>query len=176
MPERHLVLVGLPGAGKSTVGPRVAQALGREFVDLDAEIERAAGRTIPEIFARDGEAAFRALERAESRALLAPGGRPVVLAPGGGWIEDAANRALLGREATGVYLAVSPGVALARMGAAVEGRPLLAGDDPAKKLSELAHRRNPLYLQCQHTVSVDSMTPDQVVSSIVALASQEIGD
>jgi len=176
MPERHLVLVGLPGAGKSTVGPRVAQALGREFVDLDAEIERAAGRSIPEIFARDGEAAFRALERAESRALLSPGGPPLVLAPGGGWIEDPVNLALLGTVATGVYLAVSSGVALARMGATVEGRPLLAGPDPAKKLSELAHRRIPLYLQCQHTVSVDSMTPDQVVSSIVALASQEIGD
>lgn len=176
MPERHLVLVGLPGSGKSTVGPRVAQALGREFVDLDAEIERAAGRTIPEIFARDGEAAFRALERAESRALLASDGRPLVLAPGGGWIEDDANRALLGAGAMGVFLAVSPAVALARMGAAVEDRPLLAGVDPAKKLSELARRRNPLYLQCQHTVSVDSMTPDQVVFSIVALASREFGD
>jgi len=176
MPERHLVLVGLPGAGKSTVGPRVASALGRAFHDLDTEIERAAGRGVAEIFARDGEPAFRALERAASAALLAPGARPIVLAPGGGWIEDSGHRSLLGGAVLGVYLDVSPAVAVARMGPAAEARPLLAGGDAVKKLSEIANRRRALYLQCQHTVSVDSMTADQVVSYIVALASREIGD
>ena len=166
----HLVLLGLPGAGKSTVGPLVAQALGRRYVDLDAEIERRAGRSVAAIFAADGEAAFRAQERAVTAELLTAGSDPLVLSPGGGWVEDPANRALLGVRAFAVYLRVSPAVALQRMGGAVADRPLLAGADPAAALSRILARREPFYLQSQHTVSVDSMPPDAVASSIVALA------
>lgn len=166
----HLVLLGLPGAGKSTVGPLVAAALGRPFVDLDAEIVRRAGRPVPAIFAADGEAAFRALERAVTAELLTPGTEPVVLSPGGGWVEDPANRATLGRGVVAVYLRVTPAVALQRMGGTVADRPLLAGGDPVSALSRILARREAYYLQSQHTVSVDSMTPDAVASSIVALA------
>lgn len=168
---RHLVLLGLPGAGKSTIGPLVARALGRAFVDLDAAIESREGRAVPEIFATAGEGAFRRVERDLTATLLAPGRPPLVLAPGGGWIEDPANRAWLGEGAVAVYLRVSVPVALARMGAAVEARPLLAGADPAAKLDELLRRREPFYLQAEYTLSSDTMSPDAAASSIVALAS-----
>ena len=168
--QRHIVLLGLPGAGKSTVGPLVARALGRVFVDLDQEIERREGRRVAMIFAAGGESAFRVLEREVTAELLAPVRPPIVLAPGGGWVEDPANRALIGSVATGVYLRVSPAIAVERMGAATEARPLLAGGDAVRKLSEVLVRREAMYVQSQYTVSVDLMTPGEVATSIVALA------
>ncbi len=170
----RIVLVGLSGAGKSTVGPLVAAGMRRDdgqpwsFVDLDAEIERRTGRSVPEIFARQGEAAFRKLERAVSGELAMR--RELVVATGGGWVEltDAVQR--LSADAMLVYLAVSPEVAVARIQAQGGGRPLLAGDDPAAKLRELFGRRESMYLQAQHTVSVDLLRPDAVASYIVALA------
>lgn len=172
----HLVLLGLPGAGKSTVGPIVADALGREFVDLDREIERRGRRSISDIFAAQGERAFRTLERALSLELLAAGRSPIVFAPGGGWVEDPENRGLLGAGSITVYLRVSPTVAVARLGTETVTRPLLAGGDPEQKLRELLSRREPLYVQSQYTLSVDSMTPGEVALSIVALASGEFAD
>lgn len=171
----HLVLLGLPGAGKSTVGPIVARALGRAFVDLDLEIERREGLSVEAIFAAWGEGEFRALERRLTAELLATGGPPIVLAPGGGWVEESANQMLIGAAVFAVYLRVTPGVAVGRMGALTETRPLLAGGEPERKLAEVLTRREPLYLQAQYTVNVDRMTPEQVASSIVALASGEFG-
>lgn len=185
MPER-IVLVGLSGAGKSTVGSLVAAQLtarvaaemtaqevapgvaGWSFVDLDAEVERRAGRTIPEIFARQGEAAFRKLERAVSKEVAQR--QRVVVAPGGGWIElrEAVSEML--HRSTAVYLRVSPEVAVARISAQGVGRPLVAGENPEENLRQLLARREPMYLQSQHVVSVDSMSPDEVAASIVALA------
>ena len=173
---RHLVLLGPPGAGKSTIGPLVADALGRRFVDLDAEIARRSGRSVMAIVAAEGEGAFRALERRLSADLLRSDGPLLVLAPGGGWVEDAENRALLGARADGIYLQVSVAVALARMGASVETRPLLAGGDPAQKLGELIRRREAFYLQARYTVSNESMSPSEAASSIVALATAERPD
>lgn len=175
-PVRHLVMLGLPGAGKSTIGPLVASALGRRYVDLDEAIESASGASVAEIFARDGEGGFRALERALTVSLLAAGGPPIVLSAGGGWVEDPENRAWLGRTADAVYVRVSAEVALSRMGAAVAARPLLAGVDPAARLGELLARREPYYLQARYTVSNDSMSPSAAASSIVALARAERPD
>lgn len=172
----HLVLLGLPGAGKSTVGPLVAQALRREFVDLDLEIERREGRSIAAIFAEQGEPAFREMERRLTAELLAPSGPPVVLAPGGGWVEDPSNREWLCRGSVAVYIRVSPAVAMARMGPAAEARPLLAGGDALRKLEGILARRESLYMQSQHTVSAETMTPADLASSIVALASIEFAD
>lgn len=170
---RHLVLLGLPGSGKSTVGPLVADALGRPFVDLDAEIEAREGMPVSRIFAERGEPYFRALEEQLTAEFTAPGEPRLVMAPGGGWAESAVNRALFGQSVSAVYLRVSPPVAMERLGDAVQARPLLAGPDPARKLTELLARREPLYLQANHTVSVDSLTPAAVASSIVALASND---
>ncbi len=158
------------------MGPLVARALQREFVDLDAEIERREGRSIGAIFAEQGEPAFRALERSLTAELLAPAGSPVVLAPGGGWVEDALNREWLGRGAVAVYIRVSPAIAMARMGPAAATRPLLAGGDAVQKLAAILARRETLYMQSQYTVSAEMMTPDEVTSSIVALASIEFAD
>jgi len=169
-----IVLVGLPGAGKSSIGQRAQQLLAERgmewrFVDLDREIERRAGRSVPEIFARQGEAAFRKLERAVSLELL--GQERVILAPGGGWIELGELVEQFRAQNPFVYLQASPGVALARIEASGEVRPLLAGGNSAQKLSDLLARREQLYLQSQHTLSVDSVTIDEAASYIVALAS-----
>lgn len=169
MSAPRIVLVGLPGSGKSTVGPLVAAALGWSFVDLDDEIVRAAGRSISEIFATEGEAGFRAWERAATVSLRDLG--PLVLAPGGGWMLSLANREALGSETEIVYLDVSPEVAATRMGGAASARPLLAGADPVVRLRELLVQRESAYLQANHTVSVDLESADEIAALIVALAS-----
>lgn len=169
-----IVLVGLPGAGKSSIGQRAQQLLAERgaewrFVDLDREIERRAGRSVAEIFARQGEAAFRKLERAVSLELL--GQDRVILAPGGGWIELGDLVEQFRAQSRFVYLQVSPGVALARIETSGEVRPLLAGGNSAEKLGELLARRESMYLQSQHTLSVDLLSVDEAASYIVALAS-----
>ncbi|MBL8996877.1 MAG: shikimate kinase [Gemmatimonadetes bacterium] len=186
-PWRFIVLLGLPGAGKSTVGPLVAARLGGAFVDLDAEIAAEAGMSVGEIFAREGEAGFRARETRATASLVArardaasasglPGAAPVVVAPGGGWVEGPANRALLGRHMWSVYLRVQVATAVSRMGASASSRPLIAGAGTAERLLELFRRREPLYVQSNHTLDVDSMTPAEVCDSIVALASRSAPD
>lgn len=164
----RIVLVGLPGAGKSTVGPLVADALGWAFVDLDAEIVKTAGRPVPEIFVSEGEEGFRRRERGATLAMA--GWEGLVLAPGGGWILDPRNLEALGAKTLVVHLHVSPEVAAARIGPSGASRPLLAGPDPVSRLHELAATREPVYLQANHTVSVDLLSPDAVASYIVALA------
>lgn len=171
---RRIVLVGLPGAGKSTVGPLVAQALGWSFVDLDREIERTAGRSVAEIFAAEGEAGFRLRERGASLAMAE--WDHLVLAPGGGWVLDPRNREALGEGTLTVYLAVSPETAARRLGPAAASRPLLAGAEPAQRLRELLKAREGLYLQANHTVSVEKVSPEDAAYSIVALATQDLPD
>lgn len=169
-------MVGLPGAGKSTVGPLLAERLGGwRFVDLDAEIERTTGRTVAEIFATDGEAAFRQLERETTQRLAAGGPVGMVLAPGGGWILDSANLSALGAATVTVYLRVSPTAALRRMAGAAAARPLLATSDPLASLKALLEAREAVYLQANHTVAAESMSPDAIADSIVALVSSGQG-
>lgn len=172
---RGVVLLGLPGAGKSTVAPRVAAALGWRWVDVDRAIEAAAGIPVVEIFARQGEAFFRAWERRVTAQVLAEA-TPVVLAPGAGWVEDPSHQRLLGTGLVGVHLQVAPSTAAARLQGSAERRPLLGEDDPTTHLTAILARRKHLYLQAKHTVSVDSMTSDEVAAIIVALASKFAGD
>ena len=167
-PVTRIVLVGLPGAGKSTVGALAAERLGWAFADLDVEIERVAGRTVAEIFAEEGEAGFRARERDATRALR--GREQVVVASGGGWALDPLNREMLGRETALVHLRVSPSVAARRLAEAPDTRPLLDPAEPEKSLRQLLDTREAAYLQANHTITVDSMTPIEVASLIVALA------
>ncbi len=165
----HLVLVGLPGAGKSTVGARLATRLGVPFVDLDQEIERVAGRSVGEIFARDGEGAFRALERETTRRLAhAPSG---VISPGGGWITQPDVVALLRPPARIVHLQVSPATALARMGNEVGLRPLLKGSDPLARLTLLAQERGAAYATADAVLDAETLTLQELVSKAAALAS-----
>jgi shikimate kinase len=142
----HLVLVGMMGAGKTTVGRRTAKLLGRPFVDADEAFVARFGRTIAEVFAADGEAAFRDLET-EVLATLLGVSEPLVIACGGGVVIREANRRLLaGDRALVVYLAADPGF-LAGRATARAHRPLLAGDDPAQVLRRLHAERDPWYRQ-----------------------------
>lgn len=165
----HLVLVGIPGAGKSSVGRELARRLDRPFVDLDDEIIARAGMSVREIFAAHGEQQFRALER-EATERIAQHESPMVIAPGGGWITVPGLVELLRPPSQLIWLRVSPPHALERLGPDVASRPLLAGSDPLGALTAIAASREAFYLQADHTLSVDSMTLDEVVRAILPLA------
>lgn len=139
---RPLVLVGLMGAGKTSVGKRLAQFLGVSFVDSDAEIELAAGMSIPEIFANMGEPAFRDGERRVISRLLT--GRPGVIATGGGAFTDARTREEIAGLACSVWLRAELGVLWDRVRDR-PGRPLLQAPDPKGVLRDLLERRYPIY-------------------------------
>ena len=134
---RHVVLTGFMASGKTAVGRRLARRLGYDFLDTDQVIEQKAGRPIPEIFSRSGEAAFRALER-EAIATLAPL-RPTVIATGGGTFVDADNRAALHRLGPVVCLVTSPEVILERVGRS-DKRPLASGPEAAERMAASTSR------------------------------------
>lgn len=148
--ERSVALVGLMGSGKSALGALLAGRIGWPFRDLDADIERRAGLPIREIFARFGEARFRALEGEALRAAL-DGEDPLVLATGGGAVLDIANRRLLSRRCLVVWLRVEPAEAARRVGAD-PGRPLVAAGDPERVLRDLGRKREPFYAEIAHVV------------------------
>ncbi|MEN6541167.1 shikimate kinase [Parvibaculum sp.] len=163
--ERSIVLVGLMGAGKTTVGRRLAQRLGLPFVDADAEIERAAGETIPEIFERHGEAAFRDGERRVIARLLERG--PQVLATGGGAFMDETTRANIAARGISVWLKADLDVLMKRVGRR-SGRPLLKADDPRAVMERLMAVRYPVYAQADLTVESVEGPHDSVVEDVVA--------
>lgn len=170
--KRHIVLVGLPGSGKSTVGPLVAGALRTSFVDLDGAIERRAGRTIAELFARYGEASFRMLEREEmERALRA---EPCVVAAGGGWAAQAGNLESAEGRAFLVYLATSAAVAAARVADAARERPVLTGDARERMAALLADRAE-CYDRCDARVDAAGGTPERVAEDVLRLARSRAG-
>lgn len=146
-----IILVGMMGAGKSAVGVELARDLGVPFRDSDAEIERAAAMTIPEIFARDGEAFFRAREAEVLTRLL--DGPPLVLAAGGGaWIQPE-NRLTI--RAAGIPVFIDPPLEVLWSRVRQRGnRPLLATDDPRGTLESLLEARRPVYARAAVTVPV----------------------
>jgi shikimate kinase len=168
------VLIGPPGAGKSTLAPLLAAALGTTAHDLDAEIEAAAGRTIAELFAAEGEAAFRRRERDELTALLAGAALPSsgVIATGAGCVLDPANRAEMRGNARVVFLAAAPSTQLQRLSAsaALAQRPLLAGSgDPLARLAALYAERLPLYRAAAHfELATDGRRPEALVAALAA--------
>ncbi|WP_040780079.1 shikimate kinase [Nocardia pneumoniae] len=166
----RVVLVGPPGAGKSTIGRKLARELGVELYDTDAGIERETGRTIPEIFAEDGEPEFRRIEeRVVRRAILAERG---VVSLGGGAVLSADTRALL-RNRTVVYLEISVAEGLRRTGASTQ-RPLLNGADPGAKYRELMRTRRPLYREVATVrVRTDGRSPGRVVRMIMSRLGME---
>jgi shikimate kinase/3-dehydroquinate synthase len=143
-----LVLVGLPGSGKSAIGRRIASRRGATFVDLDEQVEHAAGRSIAEIFAEDGEAAFRRLERAAVAALGPPDTGPGVrrvIAPGGGAILDPRTRWALYRGRLAVWLDARPEVLAQRLRRSPSVRPLVQGGDPLGRIRALGAARERFY-------------------------------
>ena len=163
----HVALVGLPGAGKTTVGQRAAQMLGVPFLDLDAELVARTGLTVADQFAQLGEPAFRTAEAALSRELAAT--PPAILAPGGGWMANAAARAALGDSTRTIYLQVSPTIAAARLAADPTVRPLVAAaPDPVSALVTLLARRAQVYAAADHAVDTDTLAVDAVADAVVA--------
>lgn len=166
--DGHLVLVGLPGAGKSSVGRAVARRLGRPFLDFDAEIERRVGTTVAQFFGRHGEAAFREREVALTRELTAA--PPMVLAPGGGWVTNPDVMELLRPPGRIVHLRVSPAEAMRRIARSRNVRPLLQEADPEAKMQQLWASRCALYGRADVELDVEGLTTQQVTEYVVELA------
>lgn len=172
--DAPIVLVGLPGAGKSTVGRLAADRLGWAFVDLDEEIVRAAdGRPVAELFATEGEPAFREREREATRNLR--GRRRIVVASGGGWMANPGCAALLRPPARIIHLRVGVRSALDRLRGSPETRPLLAGPDPAGALADLDRRRAAAYAGADVVIDTEVLSLQAVVESLVRLASRGEG-
>jgi shikimate kinase len=163
--RRSIVLVGMMGAGKSSVGRRLASRLGIPFVDADAEIEKAAGMTIPEIFAAHGEPYFRSGE-ARVIARLLDGG-PQVLATGGGAFMNADTRAAIRSKGISVWLRASLDV-LNRRVRRRSDRPLLKDTDPAETLKRLIEERYPIYAEADITVESREVPHDTIVDEIIS--------
>lgn len=158
-----IALIGAPGAGKSTIGPRLAAALGLTFVDVDAEIEHRAGREIADIFATEGEQYFRELEHDETLRQLASGG---VVALGGGAVMTPGIREALA-DHTVVWLQVSAGAAADRAGLNV-ARPLLLGNVRGRLRALLAERLPVYEALADITVDTEVFDVDQVVEAVMA--------
>jgi shikimate kinase len=165
VPRRTLVLVGLMGAGKSSVGRRLAARLDLPFVDADQEIETAAGMTISEIFARHGEPAFRDGERRVITRLL---GDPVhVQATGGGAFMDERTRAAIRERAISIWLRAELDELVRRVSRRTD-RPLLKGSDPRTVMERLMAERYPVYALADVTVPSSSGSADETVDRILA--------
>jgi len=161
----HVVLVGMMGAGKTTIGRRLARRLDRPFVDSDEQVEARTGRTVREIFEADGEPAFRSVETdALCEALSST--TPSVVAAAGGTVLAEVNRDAMRAAGTVVWLRADPSVLADRVRNGVH-RPLLA-DDPARVLRDLDAARRDLYESvAHHIVDTEGRKPDEVVDALV---------
>ena len=162
--NRSIVLVGMMGAGKTTVGKRLAHRLDVRFVDADVEIEKAAAQTIPEIFAQHGEPYFRDGERRVIARLLNEG--PQVLATGGGAFMNADTRAAVAAKAVSIWLEASVDLLLSRVRRR-SNRPLLETADPEATLRRLIDIRYPIYALADITVTSRDVTHDIVCEDVI---------
>ncbi|MDY6907576.1 MAG: 3-dehydroquinate synthase [Chloroflexota bacterium] len=165
----NIVLIGFSFTGKTAVGREVARTLGLRFVDSDDEIAALAGKDIPQIFAQDGEARFRELERQVLARLCREEG--LVISTGGGAIVDAGNRELLAGSGVVVLLEATPLTIYQRLRADQEPgsvpRPLLAAADPLGRIEEMKVARQPFYAMADWTVHTDTLSPDEVCQEVV---------
>ncbi len=169
---RHVVLVGLPGSGKSTVGRLAADRLGAPLFDIDSLLVRQMGRPVDQIFGMMGEAAFRQIERDAVSA--ASGGPPAVIVPGGGWAAQPGQLEAARPSSIIIYLKCGPGVAAKRIEQG-EARPLVAGPDPAQRLKVLLEGREPWYRLADYVVASDTRAADGVAQEVVELARRHGG-
>ncbi|MGH7468690.1 MAG: shikimate kinase [Longimicrobiales bacterium] len=168
LPEqvRRIVLIGLMGAGKTTVGQLLAQRLGWTFLDLDAEIEAGARKSVSQIFEDDGEVTFRRLEQ-QLTGELASRDR-VVLAPGGGWVTQPIAVAQLANNTALFWLQVTPEEAVRRVQQDGTVRPLLQVNDPLAAAQRLAQERTHAYERLGVPVETVNRTPSEIVQDIMS--------
>jgi shikimate kinase len=169
---RHIVLIGLPGSGKSTVGRLVAEALGAPLIDIDGLLVREMGMPVTQIFGMVGEVRFREMEREAVKA--AQDGAPGVIVPGGGWaaqpgqLEAAKARSLV------VYLECQAGTA-AKRSEQGEVSPLLAGPDRVQRMRALLQEREPFYRMAHHRVDAETAGVEAVAAQVLELARRHGG-
>lgn len=168
--ERTIVLVGLMGAGKTTVGRRLARRLGTEFIDSDFEIEKAAQMSVNDIFAQYGEEYFRAGERRVITRLL--NGPTKILATGGGAFINPETRAVIKKNSTTIWLDAELDVLVERT-AKRDTRPLLKAGDPRTILTNLMTERAPIYEQADIRVHSSDGPHDMVVDKIIAVLEEQ---
>jgi shikimate kinase len=164
--RRSVVLVGMMGVGKSSIGRRLATRLAIPFVDADAEIEKAAGMSIADIFARHGEADFRSGEARVIARLLDSG--PQVLATGGGAFMNESTRAAIKHKGVSIWLSAEFDVLMRRIAKRKHERPMLHTPDPAETLRQLIALRDPVYALADLTVHSREVPHDAIVAEIAA--------
>jgi shikimate kinase len=162
--DRPIVLIGMMGAGKTTVGRRLAARLGRHFVDSDEEVEKAAGMSIEDIFAAHGEADFRAGEVKVIARLLKESG--IVLGTGGGAFMNAETRALIKQSAVSVWIKADFELLFQRVSRR-SNRPLLKTANPRETLQKLIDARYPTYAEADITITSRDVPQDQVASEVI---------
>ncbi|HEY4953693.1 MAG TPA: shikimate kinase [Gemmatimonadaceae bacterium] len=164
IPFSNIILVGLPGVGKTSVGRAAAKLLGRPFIDFDTEIEHREHASVAEIFSRKGEPYFRTLEESLSLELARSSG--MVMAPGGGWVANTAAVALLRPRASIIYLRATPATVLGRMALGRARRPLLEGPEPLVRLTELYELRRPLYETADIVLDTEVIDKTEVIERV----------
>jgi shikimate kinase len=171
MTRRHVLLVGLPGAGKSTVGRLVADTLAAPFIDVDNLLVRQMGMPVAQIFGMVGEPEFRRMERDAVRAACGAG--PGVVVPGAGWAAQEGELELARGTSCIIYLKCQAGTAVKR----TEGgdvRPLLASD-PVSQMRSLLQEREAHYARAEHQVTTDGRTPEASAAEVVRIARESAG-
>ena len=163
-PLFNIILVGLPGVGKTTIGRAAAKLLNRPFIDFDTEIEHREHATIAEIFARRGEGYFRTLEESLTRELAST--RGTVMSTGGGWVSNPICTELLRPNGRMIYLRAAPTTVLSRMAAARSRRPLLEGPDGVTKLLSLYEVRRPLYEMADLVLDTEVIDKTEVIARV----------
>ncbi len=163
-PDASIIVTGFMGSGKSTVGRMLAEKLRRPFIDMDAEIERREGRAISDIFAREGEPAFRRIERTLVRELADR--RGLVVATGGGVVLNPDNVADFSRTGLLVCLDARPEMVLARVEKETH-RPLLEGEDRMQRITKLMRDRAPCYARITHHIDTNGLSADAVAEAVL---------
>ncbi len=169
---RHIILVGLPGSGKSAVGRLVADALKAPLIDIDLLLMREMAMPVSQIFAMQGEVAFRRMERDAVRTACAR--EPAVIIPGAGWAAQEGELDAARTSALVVYLKCAPATALKRTEQA-EDRPLLMTPDPLARMRELQAEREPFYQLADRQVAADNRPAEAVAEHVVRIAREVAG-
>lgn len=160
----NIVIVGLPGSGKTSIGKAAARLLNWPFIDFDTEIEHREHASVAQIFASGGEARFRALEQDLTREMAHCSG--TIMSAGGGWITNRDSVALLRQTGRIIYLRATPELLVARLATARVPRPMLQGPDPLVVLRELYEVRRPLYEEADFTIETELVEKKELIDQV----------